>query len=233
MTPTAQIELPLAKSHGGARPGAGRPRLARRKSVPHRKRPPHKKRHPVHITLRVAHGLPSLREELVRNMLCRVLNKQRTRKYEPGFQVMHFSVQQNHVHLIVEADDDMLRTGVSGFEISFARRLNKLLERKGAVWADRYHRRDLETPREVHNVLGYVFNNYRKHGVMVHGLPPELGFADYYSSAPRFTSWTVPIVRLEDTEPWPDVRPRTWLLAKGWSQHGPIDPNRTPGASAS
>jgi hypothetical protein len=162
-------------------------------------------------------------------MLCRVLNKQRTRAYEPEFQVMHFSVQQNHLHLIVEADDRALRTGISGFEISFARRLNKLLGRIGAVFSDRYHRRDLTTPREVNNVLGYVFNNYRKHGIRVHGLPPELGFADFYSSAPSFRGWSMPVVQFEDTEPWPAVRPRTWLLDKGWKKHGPIDPNRVPG----
>jgi hypothetical protein len=163
-------------------------------------------------------------------MLCRVLNKQRTRKYERDFHVAHFSVQGNHVHLIVEASDDALRTGVSGFVISFARRLNKLLERSGSVWSDRYHLHELRTPREVHHVLTYVFNNYKKHGIKVHGLPAELGFADYYSSAPSFREWTVPIVRFEDTEPWPTATPRTWLLGHGWKVHGPIDPNRVPGS---
>src|SRR6185295_11997772 len=114
--------------------------------------------------------------------------------------------------------------------ISFARRLNKRLERKGAVFGDRYHRRDLFTPREVNNVLGYVFNNYKKHGLRVYGLPTGLGFADYYSSAPRFKGWTLPIAHFKDTEPWPRARARTWLLDKGRRKHGPIDPNRIPGA---
>jgi hypothetical protein len=165
-------------------------------------------------------------------MLCRVLSKQRTRAYEPAFQVAHFSVQESHVHLIVEANDDALRTGVSGFVISFARRLNRLLRRKGRVWSERYHRHELTTPRAVHHVLAYVFNNYRKHGVRVRGLPPDLGFADHYSSAPRFRAWTVPVVHFADTEPWPRVTARTWLLGKGWQTHGPIDPNRVPGTRA-
>ena len=60
---------------------------------------------------------------------------------------------------IVEADTEHakgyepLRSGVSGFEISFARRLNVMLGRRGKVWVDRYHRHDLKTPKETWNGL--------------------------------------------------------------------------------
>jgi REP element-mobilizing transposase RayT len=194
-------------------------------------RPPHKRRHPVHVTLRAKKGLPYFRRQAVASLVRRVLHKQTTRPYEKTFQVVHFSIQDNHLHLVVEADDDALRTGVSGFVISFARRLNRMLERKGSVWADRYHRRDLTTPREVHHVLTYVFNNFLKHGARVVGFPPGHGVADVYSSSPRFWGWERPIVVFDDTEPWPRPRERTWLLAEGWRRHGPLDPTHVPGAA--
>jgi REP element-mobilizing transposase RayT len=223
-----QLELPRTAGWGGKRRGAGRP-AAERPSVQHRRRPPHRKRHPVHVTLRAKKGLPPFRREAVSALLCRILRAQTKRPYNDAFQVVHFCIQDNHLHLVVEADDDALRTGVSGLEISFARRLNRMLGRKGSVWGDRYHRHDLTTPREVHHVLVYVFNNFRKHGARVIGLPEGHGITDPYSSAARFGGWELPILVLEDTEPWPRPRERTWLLAKGWRKHGPLDPTHVPG----
>jgi REP element-mobilizing transposase RayT len=218
-----QTELTF-RTWGGKRKGAGRP-AGEHPRVLHRARPAHKGRNPVHVTLRATGGLPSFRSELVEKLLCRVLNAQRKRSYEPGFQVVHFSIQKNHLHLVVEADDDKLRTGVAGLMISFARRLNRILRRKGSVWGDRYHRHDLATPREVHNTLNYVFNNLKKHGYRVLGT----GFADPYSSASRFEGWSMPVFQYADTEPWPQVRARTWLLAQGWKKIGPLDPQAIPG----
>jgi REP element-mobilizing transposase RayT len=127
-----QLALPRTAGWGGRRKGAGRPRTAR-PSVPHVARPPHKRRHPVHVTLRAKRGLPYFRRQAVASLVRRVLEKQTTRPYEKTFQVVHFSIQDDHLHLIVEADDDALRTGVSGFVISFARRLNRMLDREGGV----------------------------------------------------------------------------------------------------
>jgi hypothetical protein len=107
-----------------------------------------------------------------------------------------------------------------------------MLDRKGGVWGDRYHRHDLTTPREVHRVLTYVFNNHLKHGARVIGFPPGQGVADPYSSAPRFRGWERPIVIFDDAAAWPRPRERTWLLAKGWRVHGPVDPTIVPGRHA-
>ena len=38
-----------------------------------------------------------------------------------------------------------------------------VFERRGSVFADRYHDRVLKTPREVRNALRYVLGNGRKH----------------------------------------------------------------------
>src|SRR5690606_41964204 len=58
-------------------------------------------RHPVHVTVRLAEGLPSLRGKgtfaVVRECLRRA-------KERLGARVVHFAVLGNHVHLIVEAE---------------------------------------------------------------------------------------------------------------------------------
>src|SRR5262245_59482050 len=81
-----------------------------------------------------------------------------------GFRILQFSVQDDHVHLIVEADDSRaLRRGLRGLAIRAAPVVNRALERRGPVWKDRYHARELTTPRAVRHALVYVLMNIRKH----------------------------------------------------------------------
>ncbi|MDB4933211.1 MAG: hypothetical protein JWP87_183 [Labilithrix sp.] len=224
------VNAPVRRpGRGGARKGAGR-KLApgKRPSVPHRVRPLHEGAHPVHVTLRARPGLPSLRSERIHEMLRRVLQRQRDRRYTHSFHVVEFTIQDNHLHLIVEAvgkegAHDSLRSGVSGLVISFAKRLNAILGRKGKVWGDRWHGRELGSPREVRNALVYVFRNLAKHGTRMFGDDN----IDRFSSATRFTKWTRSLVwPFRDGEgPWPEASPRTWLLRTGWHvHHGLIDP---------
>ena len=54
----------------------------------------------------------------------------------PGFRVVHFSLQSNHMHLIVEACDTIaLSRGMKGLLVRLARRLNKMWKRRGPVVA--------------------------------------------------------------------------------------------------
>jgi hypothetical protein len=225
------------RGRGGKRAGAGRKRAhGVRPSVPHRSRPLHRGAHPVLVTLRARPGLPSLRSERVKAMLRDVLLRQRQRRYRNIFHVVDFTIQNDHLHFIVEATGvvetgmkdahDALRAGVSGLVISFAKQLNKLLgRRRGKVWDDRFHSRELASPSEVRSALVYVFRNLARHGAYLHGD----GNVDQLSSPPRFTGWTRPVFSLhDDTASWPDVRPRTWLLRRGWwsrTRLGPLDPN--------
>jgi hypothetical protein len=222
---------------GGKRVGAGRKRTPGvRPSTPHRPRHPHKGVNPVLVTLRARPGLPSLRSERVKAMLRDVLHRQRDRRYAKAFQVVEFTIQNDHLHLIVEATGivatgakdaaEALRSGVSGLVISFAKQLNKLLSRRrGKVWGDRFHSRELASPTEVRNALVYVFRNLARHGAQLHGD----GNVDQLSSAPRFTRWTRSVFSLhDDAAAWPHAPPRTWLLKRGWwsrTRLGPLDPN--------
>ena len=126
--------------------------------------------------------------------------------------------------MIVEAADTAaLRSGVSGLVIAFARRRMELLGRdSGKVWDQRYHSRELGSPREIRNVLSYVFNNFKKHGVVTHGD----GIVDAYSSAPSFEHWHVPVVpmpiqQIHGPPPCHPAAPKTWLLGTGWPRSAP------------
>jgi REP element-mobilizing transposase RayT len=78
--------------------------------------------------------------------------------------VAHFSVQHNHIHLVVEARDRAgLARAMQAMTIRMAKALNNLMNRSGAVFADRYHSRPLRTPTEVRRALVYVLCNARKH----------------------------------------------------------------------
>ena len=160
--------------HGGKRRGAGRKKSGGgRPNVAHGVRGLHKPRFPVHVTLRLARGLPSLSTQRVREMFRSMVLDQRKRRYADTFQVVEFSIQADHVHLIVEAKGDDaprgLRAGVMGGEVAFAKRLNMMLGRRGNVWTDRWHGRELTSPTDVGNALVYVLRNSAKHGMRFKG----------------------------------------------------------------
>ena len=138
----------------------GRKPSASRSRVVHVRRPVHCHRHPLHVTVRLRQGLPSLRSQA---MFERVLQKIPT----PArfLRIVQWSVQSNRIHLLIEANDrGRLTQGMKGFAVRVAKGLNSLLGIRGRIWADRYHARALKTPREVRNVLVYVLCNRAKHG---------------------------------------------------------------------
>lgn len=122
-----------------------------------------------------------------------------------GFRLVHFSVQGNHLHLVVEApDEERLSRGLQGLAVRIARRLNRMMGRKGRVFADRYHGHVLRTPSEVARAVAYVLGNFFVHAVR-RGERVDAGQPDGYSSA----------VTVETGPPL--VAPaRTWLLTVGW-----------------
>jgi hypothetical protein len=136
------------------------------------------------------------------------------------FRLIQFSVQHDHVHLLLEADGPTgLRRGVQGLTIRVAKAINRALGRRGKVWGDRFHARALATPREVRRALVYVLQNWRKHVRGAHGLDPR-------SSAAWFAGWRRSIVPPSGRAPV--VTPRTWLGSVGWRRHGLLGVDETP-----
>jgi REP-associated tyrosine transposase len=201
---------------GGRRTGAGRKPAPGRRAMPHRRRALHDSRCPAHVTLRATRGLPSLRSGRVFERIRRAFGA----ASDDTFRLLHFSVQSDHVHLVVEADDSMrLARGMQGLAIRVAKAVNRTLHRHGPVWEDRYHARTLATPREVRNVLAYVLNNWRKHVPGASGLDP-------CSSAAWFAGWRTPVVA--PSVMVPVARARTWLARLGWRKHELLDAREGP-----
>jgi REP element-mobilizing transposase RayT len=137
------------------------------------------------------------------------------------FRIVHFSVQGDHVHLVVEAQDKQaLSSGARGLSIRVARGVNRALGRRGPVWGDRYHTHALRTPRETRHAIVYVLMNFRKHR------PHDRRPMDPCSSAAWFDGFKTSLASPQ--EPAPTVRPRTWLASTGWRRHGLLDCRERP-----
>jgi REP element-mobilizing transposase RayT len=215
-----QLPLPLPPKRGCARKGAGRKPNGPRAGVPHRRRLVHKARLPVHVTLRARAGLPSLRGD---KLALRAVLTSLGAAHKAAFRVVHFSVQSNHLHLIVEATDSLaLSRGMQGLTSRMARAVNRALGGSGTIFADRYHAHELRTPRETRHALLYVLQNWAKHG--------PGGSYDPHSSAIWFDGWSVPPP--VDASPPLVARPRTWLVTVGWRRHGLLQPGQRPGQLA-
>ena len=183
-----QLELALREKdpRGGRRVGAGRPRKdgQRGKFVTHLARPTFPARFPLHVTLRMARGVWNLRSRRCFRLLERAFYAGSNRF---SFRVVHYSVQGNHIHLLVEAPGkDGLAQAMKGLGVRIAKSLNRLMRRRGRVIGDRYHARILRTPSEVRNVRHYLRTNAKKHYALT--IPDQ------------FTS----------QEPF--ITPRTWLM---------------------
>ncbi|HEY3359283.1 MAG TPA: transposase [Polyangia bacterium] len=216
-----QLSLARTSGWGGARPGAGRRPTGERAGTPHLARPRHYHGHPVHATIRALRDLGSLRDCPVYPAVEAAI----AAASRPEFRVVEFSVQGDHLHLIIEAHDrEALMRGMRGLVIRCARAINRALGRAGRVWADRYHVRALKTPREVRNVLVYVLQNWRKGVRGAQGLDPcssALWFDGWKGPRP---AWALP----QPGEPPPVRAARTWLLATAWRRHGLIGLTERP-----
>jgi len=109
------------RSHGGPRKGAGRRVEAPRAMVSHRKREVINGREPVHATVRLMEGLPSLRRMRVLGVLKGAFAAGCDRL---GFRLVQWSVQSNHIHMLVEAEDnEALSRGMQGLQVRIAKAL--------------------------------------------------------------------------------------------------------------
>jgi putative transposase len=216
-----QMPLPLAvaRTWGGARKGAGR-KPRGRPSMPHTIRPRIDPRCPVQVTIRAAPGLPSLRSPRVFGALRHAI----ARASVDRFRVIHFSIQQDHGHFIVEGDEARrARGGVHGLAIRLALAVNRALGRRGKVVGDRFHARSLTTPRQMRASLVYVLLNFRKHLRAPACIDPR-------SSGPHFSGWQhAPLAT--DVAP-ATALPATWMARVGWRRAGgPLRVEEQPAAA--
>jgi REP element-mobilizing transposase RayT len=229
-----RLDLPAQKgTHGGKREGAGRKATRKGTWVGHRARPWHDQNHPVHVTLRVRRGIPSLRGyELAKTITAALRRAQSTDgarvERRRTFRVVHYSIQPNHLHLIVEATSKTaLARGMQGLASVLARRVNRKVRRRGSLFGDRYHAHTLASPTEVRHAIVYVLKNYEKHPEPIPdlGTEPQDGI-DPCSSARWFTGWAQPLAPPGLAAPV--AAPHTWLLGTGWKRTGLVGRHERP-----
>jgi len=198
--------------------GAGRPKSPD-SGVPHLKRESVTRHTPVHPTVKLAAGLPSLRTRECYAVFWDAFCAGRERAGRRGdgeFRLVEYSIQADHLHLIVEAsDNDALARGMCGLLTRIAKGLNKLWGRRGKVWKERYHAHVLRTPREVYNALRYLYANGHKHGRRWNP-----GRPDPFSSAPWFEGWRDYVHDGWIAVAGPVAKARSWLRNVGWRRHG-------------
>jgi REP element-mobilizing transposase RayT len=173
--------------------------------------------------------MPELRRGPVYRALHRVLARYLGRA---DFRIVHISIQQTHIHLLVEAGSKQaLTAGMQSFAINAARAINALGGGCGKVFPHRYHATHITIARQARNALAYVLNNWRKHREDWSNGRPVAAKLDAYSSALSFTGWTLVFARPSNYAPLPTSSPKTAMLASDWARFGAIDPFEVPGSA--
>ena len=201
-----QQELPF-RQWGGKRKGAGRKRKSARPNVKHRVRVKFRNG-AVHVTTRVCDDVWNLRSQRCFHGALRQALQKGCNRF--GVRLIHFSIQGNHIHFIVEAADQIaLGRAIKGLLVRMARALNKVMGRKGQVFADRYHAQLLRSPRQAANAVRYVLDNWRMHALR-DGRPAPAGIDPFCSTA--WTGDSSPLV----------AEPRWWMLRVGAVRYGEL-----------
>jgi REP element-mobilizing transposase RayT len=233
----APVQQPLdfdRGKHGGRRPGAGRPRKTARGAA-HSRRPEVDSQSPVHVSIRLQKGLRrTLRSRRIYAMIKKALRAARERL---GCRVVHYSIQGNHIHLLVEAEDAWcLARAMKGFQVRVARGLNGIAGRRGSVFRDRYSATVIRDPLHARAALLYVLQNAKRHAMEVLDLGPRVlarDWVDPFSSAPYFPGWK-PACRRWVPEPDTDdplvAPPESDLLRHAWKVR-PLDTGEVPRAA--
>jgi hypothetical protein len=142
-----------------------------------------------------------------------------------GVHVVHYSVQRDHLHLIVEGQDRHdLSAQMRKLFSRIALAVNAVAQRRGSLFRDRHHREELDGPTKTRNARIYVLFNDRKHYAQNGGAITEafLSDLDDHSSA----AWL-------DAKDWdPRARPPPELLARLRARDADIDRHGPPVSGA-
>lgn len=189
------------------------PKRTKESGVPHGSRPELKNGNVAHVTIKLKEGLPSLRMGKALQVVLAAIERVNQGEW---IRIVHFSVQSNHVHLIVEAKNSAdLSRGMASLNTGLGMRLNRLWNRvgEGSVFMERFHLVLVTSPPQMRNVLNYVLRNDVRHGLNLRTLDP-------CSSALSFTGWkqlqNSKRQQQEAAARCVSAQPQTWLLQSGW-----------------
>lgn len=131
------------------------------KGIRHTKRERFFQNSSLHLTIKVRKTSAEIKSKAILKILHYAIMRARRK----GLKVIHYTLEHDHVHLLVEARNNrLLHKGMQSFGITFAKNINRIKQGKGTVYKNRYHLRILKTAREVKTVMNYIFTNGIKHG---------------------------------------------------------------------
>lgn len=208
---------------GGARDGAGRKKHGDRREPPHRARREVRRYNPIHVVLRVRAEIPRLRTPTmfvaIRDVLQPFVDD------DASFRICHISIQANHLHLLIEAENKSATSrGMRALNTALSKAINRQIGRDGAVFAFRYHDTHITSPRQARNALLYVLNNWRHD--REDRCHPGVDI-DPYSSGYSFDGWRER-VDAPSFPPLPVSASRSWLFRTGWRRHGLLSFEEVP-----
>jgi REP element-mobilizing transposase RayT len=163
--------------------GAGRPKVLTKlelaSRIYHRSRPELLKAKPVHVTIKANKNIvPNLRSKVLYKEIRQSMKRARIL----GIRIIHFTVQRDHVHMMMEADNkQQLGESMRVLSISLSKRLSHVLKRKVKALKSRYHLHILKSLQEIKNAKNYIVNNSIKHGTS--------DADDFYSSEIKFSTF--------------------------------------------
>ncbi len=158
-----------------------------------------------------------------------VIAEQLRRAIARGIKVVHYSIQGDHLHLLVEAADaTKLARGMQWLFSRIAMEVNRVALRSGRLFRDRHFRQTLESPTQVRRALVYIVMNGRKHGAQQgRSLLPLYEWLDECSTAGFIDKWhpadqptALALARARAGPCSPGAKPTTWLARTGWWQRG-------------
>ncbi|WPU66455.1 hypothetical protein [Peredibacter starrii] len=206
-----QLKLNIYRgSHGGRRPGSGRKRL-HSKGVAHREREKVNSRTPLHINFK-------FRTYIRNKNALRILKRAILNSRRQGLRILHFSMQSNHIHLIVEAaNNEILTSGMRSLTVTFAKGLNK-----GRIQVERYHLHVLKTIQASKNAIHYVLFNLQKHEKGIYSKIDEyssvLSMREGLKLIRNFCRSEKVVIKLSKVEPWNLDLGTSYFARKGLSR---------------
>lgn len=188
--------------HGGHRKNSGRKRI-HSKGVAHRTRETVRPYTPLHINFK-------FKTQIKKKSSLRILKRALFNARRKGLRIVHFSMQSNHIHLIVEAaNNNILTSGMRALTVTFAKGL-----KKGKVQIERYHLHVLKTKREVKHAVYYVMFNQHKHEKGAYMVIDEFTSAiSALNLVKEYAKWLKITIRLLGPIVIETDRPLCWLLS--------------------
>ena len=121
-----------------------------------------------HIMSRCIEAKNLMKSNKLKNMMIDVLNMAHE-KYEYKFQIINFSILNNHFHFIIKTEKGgpTISQIMQFIKSQYARRYNKMMNRIGPFWNERFRDKIIELAEDpkyyFNNVCWYIaFNSTRK-----------------------------------------------------------------------